>query len=630
MLLEIFLSLARLTAVAVIIIIAELCTSSICASSQTFYVSSSTGNDDNNGLSKLAPWYSLSKVNGAALRPGDKVLFKRGEEWRGQLIPTSGSTGSPITYGAYGDGSKPLVLGSVSRNHPHDWQHTGGNIWVTNKPVFLDVERRDDFSILPWSLYTEGGARVHKAQFGDDAKGSIKVISGRTGTKPTHIQLYNRGLSIKDGKYYVFVFRAKCSKPFTIHNINLIRASAPWSPYAVVRKQGFKFTTDWVVYSVRFKASQTASDGRITLYLGGSLPPESEFCFQPVEWKRVESLTPEPLSVDVGNIIFNHGRSVGIKKWKQVDLKKQGDYWYNGDTWQVQLYCSQNPAEFYKSIELALNKTIVDQSGKNNIIYENLALRYGAAHGFGGSGTHHIVIRDCDISWIGGGHQFWSSGGVLVRFGNGIEFWGNSHDNLVEGCRIWEIYDAALTNQGKGVNEQSDITYRNNVIWNSEYSYEYWNGQQGSKTHNIRFEHNTCVNAGYGWGHTQRPNPNGCHLMFYSNTSKTDAFFVRENIFYKATENLLRMDNDWTAGLTMDKNCWFQSSGPLFKFLKKSFYPGHFAQYQKHTMQDNSSLVADPKFININKLDFRLSTDSPVRRMFTDRHPIGSLKRLCD
>jgi len=62
---------------------------------------------------------------------------------------------------------------------------------------------------------------------------------------------------------------------------------------------------------------------------------------------------------------------------------------------------------------------------------------------------------------------------------NGIEFWSNARDCLVEGCRLWEIYDAALTNQGNGTNQQVNITYRDNVIWNSEYSFEYWNRDPG-------------------------------------------------------------------------------------------------------------------------------------------------------
>ena len=126
------------------------------------------------------------------------------------------------------------------------------------------------------------------------------------------------------------------------------------------------------------------------------------------------------------------------------------------------------------------------------------------------------MIRDCDVAWIGGGHQFTGPDGKPIRFGNGIEFWENAYDNLVEGCRIWEIYDAALTNQGSQNNSQINITYRDNVIWNSEYSFEYWNRGPESTTRNIRFEHNTCVNAGLGWGHAQRRIPTAATSCFTS------------------------------------------------------------------------------------------------------------------
>jgi len=64
--------------------------------------------------------------------------------------------------------------------------------------------------------------------------------------------------------------------------------------------------------------------------------------------------------------------------------------------------------------------------------------------------------------YIGSGQQ---PGRVIgrVRYGNGVEFWADAHDNLVENCKIWEIYDAAFTNQAYA-NSQYNIVYRNNVI----------------------------------------------------------------------------------------------------------------------------------------------------------------------
>ncbi len=95
------------------------------------------------------------------------------------------------------------------------------------------------------------------------------------------------------------------------------------------------------------------------------------------------------------------------------------------------------------------------------------------------------------------------------------------------------------------------------MIWTSEYSFKYWNRGRGSVTRNIVFEHTTCVDAGCGWGHEQRPDPNGRHLMFYDNSAATTNFVIAGNIFFNATDSLLRLHGrDWTRALVMDRNCW--------------------------------------------------------------------------
>jgi hypothetical protein len=595
------------------------------AAARTFYVAAS-GNDTNDGLSGQSPWRSIDKVNAAALEPGDKVLFKRGDTWRGQLVPQSGEDGSPIIYAAYGQGPKPLLLGSVSCNDPRDWRNEGGNIWATAKPVFTELESRGDLATLRWSVHAEADAKVKAT-----TKPPLQIECAANGKAANHIQVYAIGFSVVEGDYCAFTFRVRSSKPFVLRHVGLMNQSPPWRSYGSRGTGGFDIGAEWTDCTARFKATKTAKDGRITVYLGGALPADATFDFQPVAWKRLRCDETELLTVDVGNIIFDHGKSVGVKKWKPADLKQPGDYWYDGANWQVKLCSEKNPAELHKSIELALRRHNVDQGGKSCVIYENLAVSCGAAHGFGGGSTRGIIIRDCDISWIGGGHQFTHPNGRPVRFGNGIEFWSSARDCLVEGCRLWEVYDAALTNQGGGTNQQINITYRDNVIWNSEYSFEYWNRGPASVTRNIRFEHNTCVNAGFGWGHAQRPDRNGRHLMFYANPAQTSEFFVRDNIFCNATDSALRMWNDWTAGLTMDRNCWFQRDGVLMLFLKNTFSPAQFADFQRQSKLDVHSIVADPKFVDADALDFHLADDSPARKLATDGGLAGSRRRLqCD
>lgn len=79
----------------------------------TYYVDATDGLDTNGGTATNQAWKTISKVNGSTFSAGDTISFKRGETWREQLIiPSSGSSGSPITFNAYGSGNKPKILGS--------------------------------------------------------------------------------------------------------------------------------------------------------------------------------------------------------------------------------------------------------------------------------------------------------------------------------------------------------------------------------------------------------------------------------------------------------------------------------------------------------------------------------------
>ena len=78
----------------------------------TYYIDSRSGRDANSGTSPALPWQSLDKVNATTFRPGDRILFRSGSAWRGQLWPKgSGTQDRPITVGMYGGGVKPIFNG---------------------------------------------------------------------------------------------------------------------------------------------------------------------------------------------------------------------------------------------------------------------------------------------------------------------------------------------------------------------------------------------------------------------------------------------------------------------------------------------------------------------------------------
>ena len=74
----------------------------------TYYISWSEGNDSNSGKSKNAPWKSFKKINTKVLKPGDKVLLKRGDIWHERLeIYGGGSEENNVLVSAYGDKNAP-------------------------------------------------------------------------------------------------------------------------------------------------------------------------------------------------------------------------------------------------------------------------------------------------------------------------------------------------------------------------------------------------------------------------------------------------------------------------------------------------------------------------------------------
>src|SRR3989304_2501412 len=69
----------------------------------TYYVSSSLGDDVNDGLSEGEPLATISKVNGLDLQPGDHVRFKCGDTWGAEqlVLSKSGTEAAPVVFGSF-------------------------------------------------------------------------------------------------------------------------------------------------------------------------------------------------------------------------------------------------------------------------------------------------------------------------------------------------------------------------------------------------------------------------------------------------------------------------------------------------------------------------------------------------
>jgi hypothetical protein len=97
------------------------------AQSATYYVDCAASGDGGAGTSTATAWKTIGKVNGRSFSPGDSILFKRGCTWRETLQPSSsGVSGHPITFGAYGSGENPIISGADLIT---GWALYSGSVW---------------------------------------------------------------------------------------------------------------------------------------------------------------------------------------------------------------------------------------------------------------------------------------------------------------------------------------------------------------------------------------------------------------------------------------------------------------------------------------------------------------------
>jgi hypothetical protein len=68
---------------------------------KSYFFSSSIGDNSNAGT-EASPYKTISKLNSLVLVAGDKILFKKGDTFIGQiLVSYSGTSGFPIVYDSY-------------------------------------------------------------------------------------------------------------------------------------------------------------------------------------------------------------------------------------------------------------------------------------------------------------------------------------------------------------------------------------------------------------------------------------------------------------------------------------------------------------------------------------------------
>lgn len=601
---------------------------SLMGFSTNYYVSNS-GNDSNNGTSITTTWLTLSKVNSVTFAAGDSVLFKRGDSFYGQLLPKSGTASGDVIYSSYGTGVYCMGDSQTSYDYPPLLQTylgnqykivdrgVGGNTTAQMLARFAtDVTNYNDVDYV----IIMGG--TNDAWVGVDSN-PIDINITKSNLQAMYDAAHAKGAKVIAMTITPNSADNTIRTPWKTELNNWIKSKPNNVDFVVDTYAAMndpnnpgrlrpEDTIDGIHYTATGNQRILATINSVVTFLKIGTKPllhQSVLENSTSDWAEESSnvwKTTGTYTLDVGNVIFGNDASVGIKKWNKTDLNTQGFYWYDAANDLVYLYSVSNPATFYTSTRLCIKSNIIYMNPASYVTIKNLSTKYGADGGIFYINSDHITISDCDIAWLGGGDF-----GAPTRLGGGIGSYASTTNILVENCRIWECFDNGISNQydGTATHHQYNIIYRNNQIWNCEYSFEYFNRSTNGSTHDVSFINNTCYNAGGGWGHAQRYDPTGYHLRLAGTPTNTYNFVIENNIFHTATSAIHR-NWDSSGKYTIDYNDYYQPSGN-YAYANTTTYSS-FSTYKTATGWDAHSINSNPLLTNVSASIFTQTSNSPT------------------
>ncbi len=375
--------------------------------------------------------------------------------------------------------------------------------------------------------------------------------------------------------------------------------------------------------------------------------------------------------MDVGSVFFNDGQSYAAKRCPDITVNGgvySAEYGYealedmqfiwipeslsaatgltnaNAENIKGYLYlrCDKgNPGEIFDNIELSLRQYVIAlSSNSSNITVDNLAVKYGGAHGIGGSHQSDLLVQNCEVAYIGGGIQQYKPSEqaeniyIPVRYGNGVEVNASCDGYTVQNCWVHDVFDAGVTHQ-TGTNHDvqytfKDVTYKNNLIENCTYSVEYF-AYRGATTNadmlldNILIDGNIMRNAGDGFGATRTLQPSmwnmATHIMGWYRSPNLlvegSSFVISNNVFDRViysqphingpriNSSLILIAAEDKADLPLMKdNTYINTVGNSFAYYGENLTLMTAADFKKYTASNTAAKLlgdSDGEMYYLNK-----------------------------
>lgn len=204
-----------------------------------YYVSNSSGNDKLDGQSEAGAWKTISKVNSVKLRPGDSVMFRRGDVWRETLVvSSSGTQGDWIVYSAYGSGNSPKILGSEKAAN---WIDKGRGIWQATDALSdpfsagrygSEIFFENNDGTVSWGVHKKSASECLQQYDWTYEGGKISVFSA---TDPS--KLY-RSVEVPQRKNSIMLNNKDFLRISNLDLFYLTEAAMAYRPHMLVQQKG--------------------------------------------------------------------------------------------------------------------------------------------------------------------------------------------------------------------------------------------------------------------------------------------------------------------------------------------------------------------------------------------------------
>jgi len=523
----------------------------------SYYVDATLGDDSNPGT-QTQPWKTISKVNSTSFSAGDNIYFKRGEVWRETLtVPSSGSNGNLITFGAYGNGDKPKITGADIET---GWTGPDENgVWqISGDSRHYRILLEDGQKLQ--KISPTDGSDLSSGQWGGDDSSYIyyKPSSGTPNDHIVELGTRKRALYI-NGKSYI------------------------------------------KIENIRFEAGN------------GFEPPHDPDSL----YLRSVVVLEDSSSCEIFNCEVLYGAYLGISLNGCTDcVINSNELTYIEDR-AINIGADCSDITVASNYIHHIGKKASIRNGQNGEDKEGIVI---SSHGSEGSQEpsnitiEHNIIHDigCDYS-----DKSTRAKGIVVC-SEGADS-GNITDIIIRYNKIYNCDGRGVSLEY--VDGDHEVYYNiifNNGIGNKESSVQ-WGGliihTRGGTTSSVKVYNNIFwKNSGTGAG-------SKANVNISTQSDSTLSLFLKNNVIglFQNSEgfDLYYYPRDGTLNFESDYNLFYEDSGDKNCISYYSEYDfahvlGNQSSYYSYDhSQDSHSLCQNPLFIDADDYDFRLQSSSP-------------------